>query len=117
MGKLVVPNRETRLKLMAQFREDMKKIEPERDDSNIHPSFKMDELTFKFEHSNFLFKVWFAGRNVSTIDEERKKFEELIQYRQFLKRHKDGTYELEWVEGRWQGWLMHAGAAPYGTLS
>ncbi len=37
---------------------------------------------------------------------ERKLFEEIIQYRQFLNRHKDGTYELEWVEGRWQGWIM-----------
>lgn len=109
MGKLVVPNAETRLKLMAAFREDMQKIEPERDQTNNHPSFKADELTFKYEYSSFLFKVWFAGRNVGTIDEERKKFEEQIQYRQFLNRHKDGTYELEWVEGRWQGWLMQVG--------
>lgn len=36
----------------------------------------------------------------------RKLFECAIQYRQFLTRHADGTYELEWVEGRWQGWLM-----------
>lgn len=39
---------------------------------------------------------------------ERKAFEALIQYRQFLGRHKDGTYELEWVEGRWQGWQLRA---------
>lgn len=38
--------------------------------------------------------------------EERKKFEDVIQYRQNCSRHKDGTYELEWVEGRWQGWLL-----------
>lgn len=36
----------------------------------------------------------------------RKVFEEAIQYRQFLTRYADGTYELEWVEGRWQGWLL-----------
>jgi hypothetical protein len=117
MGKLVVPNRETRLKLMAAFREDMKKIEPERDPKDIHPSFKLNELVFKYEHSNFLFKVWSAGRNTGTVDEERKKFEEQIQYRQFLKRHKDGTYELEWVEGRWQGWLMHADLESVRTIS
>lgn len=40
------------------------------------------------------------------VEQERKKFEEVIQYRQFLNRHKDGTYELEWVEGRWCGWLL-----------
>lgn len=40
------------------------------------------------------------------IEEERKRFESFIQYRQFLKRYKDGTYELEWVEGRWSGWLL-----------
>lgn len=116
MGKLVVPNTETRLQLMAAFREDMKKIEPARDEDS-YSSFKLRPLEFKYEHANFLFKVWFAGRGVSTIDDERKKFEEAIQYRHFLGRHKDGTYELEWVEGRWQGWLMHAGAAPYGTIS
>lgn len=38
---------------------------------------------------------------------QRKLFEEVIQYRQFLERHKDGTYKLEWVEGRWQGWMLH----------
>ena len=46
------------------------------------------------------------------VESERKKFEKVIQYREFCKRHKDGAYELEWVEGRWQGWLlflMHRG--------
>lgn len=38
---------------------------------------------------------------------ERQKFELVIQYRQYLGRHKDGSYECDWVEGRWQGWLMH----------
>lgn len=36
----------------------------------------------------------------------RKEFEAAIQYRHFLNRHKDGTYELEWVDGRWNGWGM-----------
>lgn len=40
---------------------------------------------------------------------ERQLFEEAIQYRQFLERYKDGTYKLEWVEGRWQGWQMGRG--------
>lgn len=40
------------------------------------------------------------------VEQERKKFEEVVQYRQFLDRHKDGTYELDWVEGRWCGWLL-----------
>lgn len=36
--------------------------------------------------------------------QSRKDFEESIQYRQFVERHKDGTYKLEWVELRWGGW-------------
>lgn len=47
--------------------------------------------------------IYYVGFDVK---QERKKFEDVIQYRQFLTRHKDGTYELEWVEGRWQGWLL-----------
>lgn len=34
----------------------------------------------------------------------RKDFEQSIQYRDFVERHKDGTYKLEWVEARWRGW-------------
>lgn len=44
------------------------------------------------------------------LKEERKKFEAAIYYRHFCERYKDGTYKLEWVEGRWQGWLMKLGS-------
>lgn len=37
---------------------------------------------------------------------ERKKFEQVVQYRQFLEQYKDGSYKLEWVERLWQGWLL-----------
>ena len=47
--------------------------------------------------------LWYTGYN---IEDERKLFEDVIQYRHFLERHKDGTYKLEWVDGRWHGWLM-----------
>ncbi len=34
----------------------------------------------------------------------RKLFEnEYVQYRQYLKRNKDGSYNEEWVDARWQG--------------
>jgi len=39
---------------------------------------------------------------------EREAFEAEVQYRQFLGRHKDGTYEHDWVELRWQGWQARA---------
>lgn len=40
-----------------------------------------------------------------TVEEVRRElFEnEYVQYRQFLKRNKDGSYNQEWVEARWQG--------------
>jgi len=28
-----------------------------------YPPFKMNPLVFKYEHHNFLFRVWLAGRN------------------------------------------------------
>jgi len=34
----------------------------------------------------------------------RELFEhEYVQYRQYLKRNKDGSYNEEWVDARWQG--------------
>lgn len=40
-----------------------------------------------------------------TVEEVRRElFEnEYVQYRQFLKRNKDGSHNQEWVEARWQG--------------
>lgn len=40
-----------------------------------------------------------------TVEEIRRQlFEhEYIQYRVYLKRNKDGSYNEEWVESRWQG--------------
>lgn len=54
-----------RLELMDLFRLDMTGIEPTTavHDHDPHPAFKAKPLTFKYEHSNFLFKVWMAGRN------------------------------------------------------
>jgi hypothetical protein len=34
---------------------------------------------------------------------EREEFEKEVQYRQFLGRNKDGSYSIEWLEVRWQG--------------
>lgn len=40
-------------------------------------------------------------------EKTRSRFEnEHIYYRQFLNRHNDGTYVLEWVESLWRGWCM-----------
>lgn len=40
----------------------------------------------------------------SVEDTRRQLFEhEYVQYRQYLKRNKDGSYNEEWVESRWQG--------------
>ncbi len=54
-----------RLELMDLFRLDMTGVEPTKvqHEDNPHPSFKNDPLTFKYEYSSFLFKVWLAGRN------------------------------------------------------
>lgn len=40
-----------------------------------------------------------------TIEQKRRElFEnEYVQYRQCLKRNKDGSYNEEWVDARWQG--------------
>lgn len=40
-----------------------------------------------------------------SVEETRRElFEhECVQYRQYLKRNKDGTYNEEWVESCWQG--------------
>jgi hypothetical protein len=52
-------------------------------------------------HWGFLF-----GEEKMDEKEERKKFEKVIQYRQFLGRYKDGTYQMEWVQARWEGWML-----------
>lgn len=54
-----------RLELMDMFRRDMTGIEPTQvwHDDNPHPSFTARPESFKFEHSEYLFKVWSAGRN------------------------------------------------------
>ena len=42
-----------------------------------------------------------------SVEDTRKLFEnEHIYYRQFLTRHNDGTYVLEWVDSLWRGWCM-----------
>lgn len=42
-----------------------------------------------------------------SVEDTRKLFEnEHIYYRQFLTRHNDGTYALEWVDSLWRGWCM-----------
>lgn len=58
-------DQEKRLELMDLFRRDMTGVEPTtvHHDDDPHPAFKRDPLTFKFENSTFLFKVWMAGRN------------------------------------------------------
>ncbi|MBV4553103.1 hypothetical protein HU742_018315 [Pseudomonas sp. SWRI102] len=60
---------EHRLDLMDLFRRDMGSLEvtTAHHDDNSHPSFKRDPLTFKYEHSTYLFKVWMAGRNSAGI--------------------------------------------------
>jgi len=60
---------EQRLALMDLFRRDMTGVEPTtaHHDDNPHPSFQRDPLTFKFEHSTFLFKVWLAGRRSAEV--------------------------------------------------
>ena len=42
---------------------------------------------------------------MNTIEKSRRElFEnEYVQYRQYLKRNKDGSYNEEWVDARWQG--------------
>ncbi len=39
------------------------------------------------------------------VQETRRKLFEngYVQYRQYLKRNKDGSYNEEWVDARWQG--------------
>ena len=40
----------------------------------------------------------------TTEKSRRELFEnEYVQYRQYLKRNKDGSYNEEWVDARWQG--------------
>lgn len=42
--------------------------------------------------------------NKSVEETRRQLFEhDYVQYRQYLKRNKDGSYNEEWVESRWQG--------------
>jgi hypothetical protein len=53
---------EERLALMALFREHMTVIEDGKTIDD-YPPFKMNPLVFKYEHHNFLFRVWLAGRN------------------------------------------------------
>lgn len=44
------------------------------------------------------------------LKEERRKFEDLIYYRAFCERYKNGAYKLEWVDSLWRGWLMKLGS-------
>ena len=50
-------------------------------------------------------RAFIKEKLVDSVEKARRKlFEnEYVQYRQYLKRNKDGSYSEEWVDARWQG--------------
>lgn len=53
---------EEKLRLMALFRQDMRRVDPVGSARDSFVAFKQRPLEFKYTHASFLFSVWMAGR-------------------------------------------------------
>lgn len=52
---------------MEEFREDIRKLEPDRTDDRHLEAFTMNPLQFRYAHYDHLFKLWMMARERGDI--------------------------------------------------
>lgn len=61
------PEDQLTLRLMEEFREDIRKLETARTNDNHLEAFKANPLQFRYAHYDHLFKLWMMARERGDI--------------------------------------------------